>query len=261
MTQPTARAHRRIRLLAAALGCLLAPGGPAVLSATASADKQITAVPQNRYQPSEVTMDQGERLTFRNNDTVRHDVSATDRGEDGRPLFRTPLLGPGEEAFVDGSQYLTTGAYEFVCTVHTGMRGRLNVSSAGTPAPRPAPGSPPPSAGDTTAPGVTLRVRTASVARARARRRISVEVSVTEAAEVTLTAAMRVRRRRTTIARGSISRSSLAGGGTQRPVMRLTRAGRKALKGRSRASLTVTARAEDAAGNTTTVTASRTLRR
>src|SRR5918992_1543065 len=76
----------------------------------AHADERIQAGPSIRYTTPSVTVDQGERLTFQNLDVVGHDVTATQRGPDGRALFRTPVIGGGQEAFVEGSQFLTTGS-------------------------------------------------------------------------------------------------------------------------------------------------------
>ena len=49
-------------------------------------------------------------------------------GPDNGPLFHTPLIGQNQEAFVEGSQYLTTGSYAFVCSIHQNMTGTLTVT-------------------------------------------------------------------------------------------------------------------------------------
>jgi azurin len=59
---------------------------------------------------------------------VLDDVTAQDRGSDGRPLFQSKLIGLGETATVDGVEKLQSGkSYGFFCTVHPGMRGTLIV--------------------------------------------------------------------------------------------------------------------------------------
>src|SRR5438132_65115 len=122
------------RVVAVALATALA------CPALAWADKTIEAAPPYRFVTTDVTMDQGERLTFHNGDTVTHDVTATQNGSDGQPLFKTPPVDGGKEAFVEGSQYLTAGHYEFICSIHPNMKGMLTVTSNGTPQPRPGSG-------------------------------------------------------------------------------------------------------------------------
>lgn len=210
----------------------------------AQADERIQAGPSIRYTTPNVTMDQGERLTFQNLDVVGHDVTATQRGPDGRALFRTPIIGGGQEVFVEGSQYLTTGSYGFVCSIHPEMTGTLNVTSAGTPVPRPA---------DTTAPRASVRLRSARVSAVRRARRMLVRVTVNEAARV----ALRATARGATVARGAVS---LDGPGTRNRALSLTAAGRRAVRSERRLAVTVSARAVDRAGNARTARAHRTLR-
>lgn len=224
--------------------------------ATALADKRITAGSGNRFTTPDVTMDQGERLTFLNLDPlVRHNVWSSKNGPDGKPLFKTPTIGYREEAFVEGSQYITTGDYEFVCTLHAGMTGMLHVTSNGTPATRPVPGT----TVDTTAPQVSVKFVSARQAAVRRSNTLRVSVTVDEAATVALKATARIRGKTVAIARGT-DRTS-AGGGTSRAKLKLTAAGRKALNGKRSVRVTVKASAVDTAGNRAAAKASRTLRR
>jgi plastocyanin len=209
-----------------------------LIPAGAGADERIQAGPTIRYTTPNVTMDQGERLTFQNLDIARHDVTARTHDAAHGSLFASPIIGNGEEAFVEGSQFLTTGSYEFFCSLHPEMQGTLNVTSAGTPTPRPTPGTAPPP--DTTAPTVRVKIRSASVRRVRRARDLLVEVGVAEAATLALKATARVGGRAATIAKGSLD---IPGAGVRRPKLALTRAGRRALSRRSRMAVTVTARA------------------
>src|SRR3954447_12573381 len=83
--------------------------------AVARADKVVTAEVVWRYDASEYTIDQGEKLTFKNTDTVspgNHDVTADAAGPDGRtPVFRSKTIDDGQESVVDGADRLTTGDY------------------------------------------------------------------------------------------------------------------------------------------------------
>ena len=224
----------------------------ALLAAPAAqADQSIVAGPNSTYLTTNVTMDQGEPLTFHSFDVPSHDVSAHDKGPDGKPLFSTPLIGGGESAFVEGSQYLTSGSYAFLCTNHANMHGTLTVSSAGTPAKRPGAGDP----ADAKKPGVSVKIRSGGARAARRSGSLQVEVSVDEAAKVGLKATARASGKKVTIATGSVK---LTGAGKRQETLKLTKAGKRAL--RSRAAVTVTATATDSAGNTGSAKASRTLK-
>jgi plastocyanin len=69
----------------------------------------------------------GGTLSFTNLDVVQHDVTATDKGPDGRPLFQSKLIGLGESAPVNGVEKLKAGSYSFYCSIHPGMKGTLAI--------------------------------------------------------------------------------------------------------------------------------------
>ncbi len=158
---------------AAAFALLAAP-------AAASGDATITALPRDRFEPAQVTIAAGERVTFANRDISVHDVAG-----DG---FRSPRTDPGGDARVEGAERLAPGSYAFACTLHPHMKGTLVVRGDPPPPPQPDPEPPgPPPAADTTPPRLTLRVR----------RRVA-RVTVDEAARVVLRAGGRRYERRTT---------------------------------------------------------------
>ena len=144
----------------------------------ALADEEIVAATPNRYANPNVTMDQGEPLTFRNTDFALHDVTSDQAG-----LFASQTVGQNASSFVEGSQYLTTGSYGFYCSVHPSMKGTLTVTSAGTPAPRPGTGggSPPP---DTTPPGLSFAPLAATARALRKRKPLRIDVATNEAGEI-----------------------------------------------------------------------------
>jgi plastocyanin len=247
---------RRLSIRTATLAGLLLAAGPLVPAAWA--DQQIQAAFPTRYTTTSVTIAQGERLTFQNLDISDHDVTADTRGADGKPLFGTPLIGTGEESFVEGSQYLTAGHYPYVCSIHANMVGTLHVTDAGTPVPRPGGGGGGGVAADKSAPKVKLKLVSTRASRVRRGGRLVAQVSVNEAAKVALTAKARSKRKLVTIAEGA---TELTTAGTRRPELRLTRAGRKLLKGKGRLAVSVSARAIDTAGNTGSAGARGTLKR
>jgi plastocyanin len=230
-----------IALVACACGfAALAPG--------ALADKQVSAQPVDSYS-GDVTMDQGETLTFTNNDLQNHDVTANDKGSDGRPLFASATIGTGQTSKVEGAQYLTTGSYKFFCTVHPFMTATLTVTSNGTPAPRPGSGG---GGGgstgggggssDTTAPTVGLALGKVKLSSVRKHRKLPVKVTVSEASAVTLTATAGKKK----IATG---KATLSAAGSKSVSLSLTPAGRKALKGKHSVKVQLKAVGEDSAGN------------
>jgi polyvinyl alcohol dehydrogenase (cytochrome) len=80
------------------------------------------------YATPVATSSVGGSIDFVNLDVAKHDVTAVEKGSDGRPLFFTPLIDLGETAPVEGLDRVTSGrAYEFFCSIHPGMRGTLSI--------------------------------------------------------------------------------------------------------------------------------------
>ena len=239
------------RLLAGTL-VLAALGG----AGPAQADERIIAAPVNQYATPNVTIDQGEPLFFRNADLSNHDVVARLAGPNGKPLFTTPLIGPGAEAAVEGARSLTAGRYEFFCSIHPFMQGALTVTSMGTPQPGPGGGSGGGGGGDSQPPSVQVRLLDRSASKVRRARRIRVRVEMNEAGSVELTATTERSRRPVTVARG---RHSFASPRSAAITLRLTRAGRRAV--RAGRTLKLAAVGRDGAGNQGSATTQRKLRR
>jgi plastocyanin len=241
----------RQRAVAVALAAAL---GPAAAAAPARADKEITAAPVNQFTTGSVTMDQGERLTFFNSDFDAHNVTHRDGGY--APLFASPTIGNGQRAFVEGSQFLTTGSYSFYCTLHTFMGGTLTVTSAGTPAVRPA--APPPPPPDRTPPTVVLAITSSRIPTVLRHRKLYVSTRLNEAGNGALKATARSGRTTVTVARGAFD----FGRATRQTLgLTLTRTGRNLLARRSSLRVTVSTTARDRVGNRRSASVSRTLRR
>ena len=232
----------RAGVVAALLALALAP--------SAVADETLYAVPVDRYSSSQVTIDQGEALIFRNVDLNRHDVVAKQQAG-GKPLFASPLLSTGGEALVQGVQQLKGGSYEFFCSIHTYMTGTLNVTGAGSPSPAPAPS-------DTTAPKVTVRVLDSSVSKVRKNGKLRVEVTSDEGGNATVSATMKSGKKTVVIARGT---RAFSRPGKATVSLPLTKQGKSALKGKSSAAVSVAADVKDGAGNNGRGTGKRTLKR
>ena len=235
-----------MRRALAAAGAVLALAAPA-----ASADEEIAAGPPAQYITTSVTIDQGERLMFRNLDTTGHDVTAKLPGVDGKPLFGTPIIPTGASAFVDGSQYLTTGSYDFYCSIHPFMTGTLHVTSAGAPAPRPA-------RPDTRAPGVAVQILSKKLGKVASSGRLRIAYYTNEAATVVTTGSVRTGGK--TYKLGKSTRQVRA----NRPVqfgLALSAKAKQAVQSASKATFRVHAATRDKAGNRGGGGARRTLRR
>jgi plastocyanin len=215
-----------------------------LLAAPAAADQQIQAGSTRRYVNPQVTIAQGEKLTFRNSDTLVHDVTAT-QTLDGKPLFSTPLIDPGGEAVVDGAQYLTTGQYPFYCSLHPDMTGTLTVSSEGTPLPRPGSGG-----------TAKLKAIAAKLSAVRSSGRLRVDVTGAAGADAIVAAKATVGGKKLTLAK---TRVTLTSGDAKRVSLKLTSKARKAIKGAKRLSVTFKVTVLAASGSQT-ATAKRTYR-
>jgi len=245
--------RKLIQICAAVLAVL------ALAAAAAYADGTIYAAPPNQFFGGDITVGQGEAVTFTNGDTMNHDVTAVKKGDDGKPLFASEQIGPAQSSPVAGVEYLTTGAYEYICSIHPFMKGTITVSSAGTPKPRPGSGGggqPGPASGaaaDTVAPSFTVKVLDTKKSSVRKRRSLQLSVNTNEAATLAITA----KSGSTTLATGT---SKLNKAGARKVTVKLTKAGLKAAKSSKQLKVAVSAKATDAAGNSSTATASGKLR-
>jgi plastocyanin len=230
------------RVLAAGIAFALAAAAPA------AADETITATSPDRYTAAVTTIDQGEKVTLRNIDVAGHDVTSRARGADGKPLFSSDLVAPGRSGPVLGTEYLTTGTYDFLCSVHPGMEAKLEVTSAGQPVERPA---------DRTRPKVTVKVLSKDVGKVAESGKLILKVGADEAADVDLVARAKPGKRKFKLGTATVS---IARPGSRRVTIELSDSARKALRGADSAKVTVAASARDSAGNPATARASRTLR-
>lgn len=236
-----------MRAHAAVIGASLAL---LVAAPAASADETIYAGFPSVFITPNVTIDQGEALSFTNLDVVGHDVTSTQQAN-GKALFASALTAAGGTEPVVGVQTLKSGDYPFLCSIHPSMVGALTVNTAGAPSGSPPPGSGGPAA-DTKAPAVKVKVLDSKLATVRKRRAINVSVNSDEAAGLTIT----IRSGKTKVAYTTTD----AKAGANKVTVRLTPSGKKLVKKVRKLALTATVRAGDAAGNASSASAKRTLR-
>jgi plastocyanin len=202
------------------LGLALAAVSVAAMLGTGialAASDVIVGGPAESFDKTTYNADQGEVVQFRN-DGGSHNVTARQAGPDGKALFRSATISGGTTP-VNGTQYLSSGDYPFFCTVHpTTMNGTLRVTGAGSPVSRPQ---------------ATLAPKGKSLAKAL-KKGIKLAVTATSSADgVTFTAKLG----KTTI--GKATTSLVAGAQTK--LIKLNKAGKSKLRGKSKATVTVSA--------------------
>jgi plastocyanin len=89
--------------------------------AAAGANELEIKMPGKFFEPARVTAVAGDRVTFRNNDLVTHDVRIGGGLFDSGPMVRFTSWGQAVEQ---------PGEYPFVCTLHAFMSGNLSVVPA-----------------------------------------------------------------------------------------------------------------------------------
>jgi plastocyanin len=152
----------------------------------------------------------GGSLDFHNSGSLGHSVTANGNGPDGSALFTSGVISNSTHA-ERGVQYLPAGNYNFHCVVHPStMKGTLTVSDNGAD-PRP---------------DIDVKIKSSSLNKVRNTHKLKVEVDAhTKSDNVALVA----KKGHKAIARKS--NLDLGAGDSRNLSMRLTRAGRKALKG------------------------------
>jgi plastocyanin len=234
-----------------AVGAALVAAG-ALWAAPALGDATITAGPlPNTYATPDVTIDQGQTVTFQNSDqTAFHDVTADQNGCDGKALFASDTIDPGKTSPVRGVEFLTTGDYGFHCSVHPFMKGTLHVSANGTPKPR-TPDNPAPNPADTTPPDASVTILDTRISGVLQHRGVRVRLKTDEPARFKLTA---------TSGKTRVALGTFTSKGARTAKLDLTKSGKKLLFRASTVKLKVTAKVNDAADNRSSASATRTLR-
>jgi plastocyanin len=191
--------------------------GAMAYAAIALAADPINAT-DNAFNAPTYTMNQGERPTFTNGGANQHNATARTNGPDNRALFSTPTLNGGQQATLNGTQYLTAGTYTFFCTIHpTEMQATLVVTGSGTPQARPS---------------ATAKLKTKTISKALKGLLVGINAS-TKIDGVTVTAKLG----KATI--GKTTASLFAGDQTVK--VKLSKSGKSKLRKKSSAKVSVTA--------------------
>jgi amicyanin len=123
MTRTLARARLPMLLLTGAAVLLIAPMG------TRAATHEVT-ITDFAFAPQELTITAGDTVTWTNNDPVIHTATSTGGA------FDSGDIDTGESFSLT---FTTPGTYDYLCTPHPIMTGRIVVLAAAGPAATPAP--------------------------------------------------------------------------------------------------------------------------
>ena len=105
----------RIALLIVLVGTLLAGCGSSG-SSDAVATTEVLMPKSYRFEPKTIEVDAGDEVTWRNEDNFTHTVEI-----EGHDEMKAE---PGESV---SFTFATPGTYEYVCTLHSNMKGTLQV--------------------------------------------------------------------------------------------------------------------------------------
>ena len=72
-----------------------------------------------QFDPATITVSKGDTVTWTNNDTVAHDVTGDD--------FKSGDPGGMQNGDTFEHTFTKTGTFDYVCTVHPGMKGSVKV--------------------------------------------------------------------------------------------------------------------------------------
>jgi plastocyanin len=190
-----------------------------IAAATALAVAETIVATDNTFSKAVYSMDQGDRPALQNMGGNQHNATASANGPDGRPLFDSPTIGTGTTT-LNGTQYLTTGTYIFICTIHPDtMIATLSVSGLGTPVPRPS---------------IALKVLSKNLDKIASKGKLPVRVQATTASQgVELEAKLGKK----TV--GEATGIDLAAGARSTVALRLSKAARKQLGKKDKAKVKV----------------------
>lgn len=96
-------------------------GAPTAASVPASGQAQVV-ITNFAYQPADLTVSPGQKITVVNHDSTVHTLTAT-----GGHGFDTGKINPGADATITAPT--TPGSYPYICAIHQFMHGTITVRS------------------------------------------------------------------------------------------------------------------------------------
>ena len=86
---------------------------------TSTASQNTVAIKDYAFSPSTLTIQKGANVTWRNDDSVEHQVTSDSQA------FTSPLFGTGGTYTY---QFNTTGTFPYHCSIHSYMKGTVVVT-------------------------------------------------------------------------------------------------------------------------------------
>jgi plastocyanin len=215
--------RRRAVLLLVGFGVALFVVGQALAAPDATVQSAPTLQAYSPITPKPA-IPGGGTLAFENDTpSTAHSVTAIANGPDGKALFSSGLFNgsaAGKTRAVKGVQYLPAGNYKFHCISHPQtMKGTLTVAG-GSPVARP---------------NIDVSILSTKLNKVRRSGKLKVEADATTKSNGV---ALKARKGSKTLTH--TSRLSLGAGQSKSLSLRLTKAGKKALKGLSKARVKLT---------------------
>ena len=115
--------------LGAGSGTLPLPGLPPIPHTAAPALSIVSGpgATSAGYATRVVVILKGNRLNYTNLDDVLHDVVSVAKGPSGSALFSSDIIGLGSTTPVNGIENVASGTYQFYCSIHPWMTGKVIV--------------------------------------------------------------------------------------------------------------------------------------
>ncbi|HJQ42752.1 MAG TPA: plastocyanin/azurin family copper-binding protein [Jatrophihabitantaceae bacterium] len=98
-------------------------------TATAAPSSQAVDMSDFAFSPSSLTIVAGDTVVWTNHDAAPHDVQVTA----GPETVHSPMLEKGQSW---SHEFMTAGAYHYICSIHPDMHATLTVTAAPTPTTR-----------------------------------------------------------------------------------------------------------------------------
>lgn len=198
------------------LVCVGAALGAFVAVASAASQVVTPTVICCEFSAPDFTVDAGTVATFQNDTPDVHNIQASGKGPDGKPLFSVKQISSAS-APINGTQYLAPGDYRFVCTIHGGMNSTLTVLPGAAPVARPS---------------VAIQVPSQKLGTVASSGKLTVTVRGKAAATGVSLVVTKGKARL-----GSLQKLNLSGGAKRTLKVPLTAVGRKSLKNLTSATL------------------------
>jgi plastocyanin len=103
---------------------VLAVAAVLLLCSSAFATEYFVSIPGFEFSPANLTINEGDIVTWTNDHTINHTSTSADGGVE----WDSGTLAPGESF---SHTFTTEGSYDYLCTIHPSMTGNITVEPLG----------------------------------------------------------------------------------------------------------------------------------